>query len=72
MQYCMIIEVESVAEATSVGMMLERLGYEVVSARIERAGIPALKKVDPDKHCTLAAGHVQPREWQGELIVLHN
>jgi hypothetical protein len=72
MQYCVILEVDSVAEATSIGMMLERLGYEVVSARIERSGLPALKKVDTGKPSTLAAGASQPQEWQGELIVWHN
>jgi hypothetical protein len=65
----MILEVESVSEATSVGMMLERLGYEVVSARIERAGCPLLKTTDPGNHCTPAVGPVQTQEQQGELAI---
>jgi hypothetical protein len=70
MQYCMILEVESVAEATSVGMMLERLGYEVVSARIERSNFPAPKVVEQGQDSGLAVGSAQPQKWQGELAIL--
>jgi hypothetical protein len=34
-QYCVILEVESLTEATALGMQLQRLGCKVVSARVK-------------------------------------
>ena len=35
MQYCVFLEVESLTEATAVGMQMQRLGYKVVSAQVK-------------------------------------
>jgi len=71
MQYRMILEVESVAEATAIGMMLERLGYEVVSGRIEPESFPTLKEVRPVETGPLVAAPAHDQEWQGGFVVVH-
>jgi hypothetical protein len=36
MQYCVILDVEEITDATAVGILLQRYGYKIVSAQIDR------------------------------------
>jgi hypothetical protein len=40
MHYCVIRSVDSVADATAVGMELQRLGYKIIAAQVTPANCP--------------------------------
>ena len=40
MQYCVILDVENVTDATAVGMLLQRYGYRIVSAQVAPSNCP--------------------------------
>jgi hypothetical protein len=45
MQYCVILEVENITDATVVGMLLQRYGYKVVSAQVTPSSCPVQQEV---------------------------
>jgi hypothetical protein len=40
MQYCVILEVKDVNDATAVGMRLHQLGYKIVSTQVTPSNCP--------------------------------
>jgi hypothetical protein len=68
MQYCVILDVENVTDATAVGMLLQRHGYKIVSTQVTPSGCPAQQDVKPCDDCGLIAPPTAPihRELQAE------
>jgi hypothetical protein len=45
MQYCDILDVENITDATAVDLLLQRYGYKIVSAQVAPSSCPAQQKV---------------------------
>ena len=44
LQYCVILDVEDITDATAVGILLQRYGYKIVSAQVTPSIVPFIKK----------------------------
>jgi hypothetical protein len=40
MQYCVVLDVENITDATGVGILLQRYGYRIVSAQVAPSNCP--------------------------------
>ena len=51
MQYCVILEVKDVNEATAVGMWLHQLGYKIVSTQVTPSNCPIQQEASNGEAC---------------------
>ena len=58
MQYCVILDVDSLTEATALGIDLQRLGYKIVCAQVKPSRCP----VQPCESCS-PGSFVAAGEW---------
>ncbi len=57
MQYCVILEVKDVIEATAVGMRLHQLGYNIVSSQVTPSNCPIQQEAT---NCEACPGVAKP------------
>ena len=56
MQYCLILDVKDIPDATAVGMLLHRCGYKIVSAQVTPSSCPIQQQeVKPCDDCAAVA-----------------
>jgi hypothetical protein len=55
MQYCVILEVKDVNEATAVGMRLHQLGYKIVSTQVAPTNCPVQQEASNCEACLVVA-----------------
>ena len=55
MQYCVILEVQGITDATAVGMLLQRSGYKIVSAQVTPSNCPLQEKASNYEGCPAVA-----------------
>jgi hypothetical protein len=55
MQYCVILEVKDVIEATAVGMRLHQLGYNIVSSQVTPPNCPIQQEATKCEACLVVA-----------------
>ena len=60
MQFCVIIEVSRISDATAVGMLLQRLGCKIVSAQVTPSNCPLRQDVKPCGECVLVTERSTP------------
>ncbi len=53
MQYCVILNVEKITDATAVGILLQRYGYKIVSAQVMPSSCPVQQEVKSCDDCGL-------------------
>ena len=53
MQYCDILDVENITDATAAGLLLQRYRYKIVSAQIAPLSRPFQREVKSCDHCRL-------------------
>jgi len=51
MQYCVILDVENITDATAVGMLLQRHGYKIVSAQVAPSNCPIKQEATNCEAC---------------------
>jgi len=59
-QYCVILEVKDVSEATAVGMLLHRLGCKIVSTQVTPSNCPIQQEASNCEACPVVAKPVAP------------
>jgi len=57
MQYCIILEVAKVSDATAVGILLQRHGYKIVSTQVTPLSCPVSQE---GKNCESCGQQSQP------------
>ena len=55
MQYCVILDVEKITDATDVGMLLQRYGYRIVSAQVAPSNCPIQQEATNCEGCPVVA-----------------
>ena len=55
MQYCVILDVEKITDATDVGMLLQRYGYRIVSAQVAPSNCPIKQEAPSCDACPVVA-----------------
>jgi hypothetical protein len=68
MQYCVILDLDNVTDATAVGILLHRYGYKIVSAQVAPSSCPVQQEVKSCDDCGLITQPAAPtsRELQAE------
>ena len=60
MQFCVIIDVDKISDATAIGMLLQRLGCKIVSAQVTPSNCPLQQEVKPCGECFLVTAGSTP------------
>ena len=55
MQYCVILDVKDITDATAVGMVLQRYGYKIVSAQVAPSNCPIQQEATSCEGCPVVA-----------------
>ena len=55
MQYCVILDVEEITDATAVGILLQRYGYKIVSAQVTPSNCPIHQEASNCEACPVVA-----------------
>jgi cytidyltransferase-like protein len=55
MQYCVILDVDNVTDATAVGILLQRYGYKIVSAQVTPSNCPIQQEASNCEACPVVA-----------------
>jgi hypothetical protein len=60
MQYCFILNVDNVTDATAVGILLQRYGYKIVSAQVAPSNCPVQQEATNCEVCPVVAKSSAP------------
>jgi hypothetical protein len=70
MQYCVILDVENITDATTVGILLQCYGYRIVSAQVAPSTCPVQQEATNCEVCPVVAKPSSPAVEQLEARTL--
>ena len=60
MQYCVILDVEDITDATAIGMLLQQFGYKIVSTQVTPSNCPIQQEASNCEACPVVAKLAAP------------